>query len=91
MADSYDLLSEHEYELIGRIRSLDRSDKGDQVVIYYNYTTLKVEVYVEKFENSVTKIVKLTLSIEETKKLIELLEKTIGKNNDHEGKLGTEK
>jgi hypothetical protein len=91
MADSYDPQSEHEYELIGRIRSLDRLDKGDQVVIYYNYTTLKVEVYVEKFENSVTKMVKLTLSKEETKKLIELLEKTIGKNNDHEGKLATEK
>jgi hypothetical protein len=62
-----------------------------RIMLHLFEVDVDCEVYVEKFENSVTKMVKLTLSIEETKKLIELLEKTIGKNNDHEGKLATEK
>jgi hypothetical protein len=50
--------------------------------LYYDHTTLRVEVYIEKLENSMTKIVKLTLSIEETKKLVELLEKSTIRKND---------
>ena len=57
MTNTYEPQSEHEYELIGRIKGT-----GDQVVVYYNHTTLRVEVYVEKFEDSMTKIVKLALS-----------------------------
>jgi hypothetical protein len=78
MTNTYEPQSEHEYELIGRI-----TGTGDQVVIYYNQTTLRVEVYIEKFEDSMTKIVKLALSVEETKKLGELLEKSTIRN-DHE-------
>jgi len=77
MTDTYDSQSEHEYELLGRIKG-----KADQVVVYYDHTTLRVEVYIEKLENSMTKIVKLTLSIEETKKLVELLEKSTIRKND---------
>jgi hypothetical protein len=71
MTNAYEPQSEHEYEQIGRIRGT-----GDQVVVYYNHTTLRVEIYIEKFEDSLTRIVKLALSIEETKKLVELLEKS---------------
>jgi hypothetical protein len=78
MTNTYEPQSEHEYELIGRI-----TGTGDQVVVYYNQTTLRVEVYIEKFEDSTTKIVKLALSVEETKKLGELLEKSTIRN-DHE-------
>lgn len=77
MTNTYEPQSEHEYELIGRIKGT-----GDQVVVYYNHTTLRVEVYIEKFEDTVTKIVKLALSIEETKKLVKLLEKSTIRNND---------
>ena len=42
----------------------------------------RVEVYIEKFEDSMTKIVKLELSLEESKKLVELLEKSTIRNND---------
>ena len=77
MTNTYEPRSEHEYELIGRIKGT-----GDQVVVYYNHTTLRVEVYIEKFEDTVTKIVKLALSIEKTKKLVELLEKLTIRNND---------
>ncbi len=42
----------------------------------------RVEVHIEKFEDSMTKIVKLELSLEETKKLVELLEKSTIRNND---------
>ena len=75
--NAYEPQSEHEYELIGRI-----TGTGDQVVVYYNHTTLRVEIYIEKFEDSLTRIVKLALSIEETKKLVELLEKSTIRNND---------
>lgn len=80
MSKPYRPPSEHEYELMGRIIGT-----GDQVVIYYNHTTLRVEVYIEKFEDSMTKIVKLALSIEETKNLIALLEKSKNRNNDKTG------
>jgi hypothetical protein len=76
MTNTYEPQSEHEYELIGRIGT------GDQVVVYFNHTTLRVEVYIEKFEDSMTRIVKLALSIEETKKLVELLEKSTISIND---------
>ena len=75
MTNAYEPQSEHEYELIGRIKGT-----GDQVVVYYNHTTLRVEIY--KFEDSLTRIVKLALSIEETKKLVELLKKSTIRNND---------
>lgn len=42
MTNAYKPQSEHEYELIGRI-----TGKGDQVAVYYNHTTLRVEVYIE--------------------------------------------
>jgi hypothetical protein len=54
MTNTYEPKSENEYELIGRITGL-----GDQVVIYYNHTTLRVEVYTQKLEDSMIKIVKL--------------------------------
>ncbi len=76
MTNAYEPQSEHEYELIGKI-----TGTGDQVVVYYNHTTLRVEIYIEKFED-LTRIVKLALSIEETKKLVELLEKSTIRNND---------
>ena len=71
MTNTYEPPSENEYELIGRV-----TGTGNQVVIYYNHTTLRVEVYIEKFEDSMIKVVKLALDIEETKKLIKLLEKS---------------
>jgi hypothetical protein len=43
MTNTYEPPSEHEYELVGRI-----TGTGDQVVIYYNHTTLRVEGYTEK-------------------------------------------
>jgi hypothetical protein len=42
MTNAYEPQSEHEYELIGRI-----TGTGDQVVVYYNHTTLRVEIYIE--------------------------------------------
>jgi hypothetical protein len=42
----------------------------------------RVEAKIEKFEDSKTKIVKLELTLEETKKLVELLEKSTIRNND---------
>jgi hypothetical protein len=41
-----------------------------------------LRVIPKKLEDSMTKIVKLALYIEETKKLIELLEKSTIRNND---------
>ncbi|MGH9925548.1 MAG: hypothetical protein ACRD5B_09240 [Nitrososphaeraceae archaeon] len=37
MTNTYDSQSEHEYELLGRIKG-----KADQVVVYYDHTTLRV-------------------------------------------------
>jgi hypothetical protein len=42
MTNTYDSQSEHEYELLGRVKG-----KADQVVVYYDHTTLRVEVYIE--------------------------------------------
>ena len=75
--NAYEPQSEHEYELIGRI-----TGKGDQVALNYKHTTHRDELYIEKFDDSMTKIVKLALSIEETKKLVEFLQKSTIRNND---------
>lgn len=69
--------SENKLDRIGRIRTLKTLEKGDQVVVYYNITTLNIEVYVEKFENSMSEKARLILSMDETKQLINLLEKSI--------------
>jgi hypothetical protein len=69
--------SENKLERIGRIRTLKTLEKGNQVVVYYNITTLNIEVHVEKFDNSMTEKTELVLSVNETKQLINLLEKSI--------------
>jgi hypothetical protein len=68
--------SENKLERIGRIRTLKTLEKGNQVVVYYNITTLNIEVHVEKFDNSMTEKTELVLSVNETKQLINLLEKS---------------
>lgn len=82
MTSTYEPQSEHEYELIGNIKGI-----GDQAVVYYNHTTRRVEIYMEKFEDSM-EIVKLMLSIEETRELVELLKKITIKNNNESAYLG---
>ena len=69
--------SNNKLERIGRIRTLKTLEKGDQVVVYYNITTLNIEVHVEKFEHSMTEKTDLILSMDETKQLINLLEKSV--------------
>ena len=76
MTSSYEPQSEHDYELIGSIRRI-----GDQVVVYYNHTTLRVEVYIGKFEGS-TEIVKLVFSIDEARELVEILKQPTIRNKD---------
>jgi hypothetical protein len=75
MTSSYDPQSEHDYGLIGSIRRI-----GDQVVVYYNHTTLRVEIYIGKFEGS-TEIVKIVLSVDEAREL-EILKQPTIKNKD---------
>jgi hypothetical protein len=72
-----DPLSEHEIERVGRIRTLKSLEIGNQVEIYYNHSTLLIELHIKKFENSLTETAKLTLSMNETRQLIELLDKSI--------------
>jgi hypothetical protein len=43
---------EHEIERVGRIRTLKSLEIGNQVEIYYNYSTLLIELHIKKFENS---------------------------------------
>ena len=49
--------------------------------MYYNHTTLRVEVYIGKFEGS-TEIVKLVFSIDEARELVEILKQPTIRNKD---------
>lgn len=52
MTNGPDLLSEHEIERVGRIRTLKSLEIGYQVEIYYNHSTLLIELHIKKFGNS---------------------------------------
>ena len=79
MISTYEPQSEHEYELIGSIKGI-----GDRAVAYYNHTTMRIEIYIEKFEDSM-EIIKLVLSLEEARELVELLKQAIIRSNGNEG------
>jgi hypothetical protein len=76
MISTYEPQSEHEYELLGSIKGI-----GDRAVAYYNHTTMRIEIYIEKFEE----IIKLVLSLEEARELVELLKQAIIRSNSNEG------
>jgi hypothetical protein len=77
MTSDPNLLSEHEIERVGRIRTLKSLEIGNQVEIYYNHSTLSIELHIKKFDNSLTETAKLAFSMYETRQLIELLDKSI--------------
>ena len=52
MTDDPDSRSEYEIERVGRIRTLKSLEIGNQVEIYYNHSTLLIELHIKKFENS---------------------------------------
>lgn len=76
MISTYEPQSEHEYELLGSIKGI-----GDRAVAYYNHTMMRIEIYIEKFEE----IIKLVLSLEEARELVELLKQAIIRSNSNEG------
>jgi hypothetical protein len=77
MVNNRELQSKPDFERIGRIRTLKSLEKGDQVKIYYSHITSKVELHIEKFDSHMTESANLSLSMYETKQLIELLEDSI--------------
>ena len=81
MTNGPDLRPEHEIERVGRIRTLKSLEIGNQVEIYYNHSTLLIELHIKKFEKTLTETAKLSLSMTETRQLIELLDKSIALDN----------